>query len=307
MNGKKILITGSNGQLGSFLMEYLRREYNVIGLDIRRSGNPLTDKHTVHADIRENDKVKKLIRDVDYIVHTAAQIDINRSYEYPIQDADINILGTLNLLNAARNSEKLQHFIYVSSSAVYGKAQYMPIDEDHPIKPISPYGVSKYSAELYCKMYEGHYSLPTTCLRLFNMYGSKQDFLAPPNNVIWKFMANIKKNEPLKIEGDGSQLKDFVHVSDVAAFIGLILEKDVNGNVYNVGSGKPTSILDVARLMLQKSGKQEADNILFVEKENDIIQNNYADISNAKKLGYAPQISIERGIEWFMEQNMSKC
>ena len=219
-----ILITGSTGQVGSRLFEYFSKNYEVIGLDIKKSGISDVDNKTTLGDIRDFNIIKKLVKKADIIIHTASQLNINKSIEDPILDADINITGTLNLLEAARQKKDIKRFIYFSSSAVYGNNQYLPIDEKHPLKAVSPYGVSKLAGEKYCLLYNNLFQLPTTIIRPFNIYSSKENPKNPYTSIISKFTYQIQKNKPITIYGNGTQMRDFVHVNDVVSFVEILLK-----------------------------------------------------------------------------------
>ena len=179
----RVLITGSSGLIGSCLYEKLSSDYEVFGLDLKRS--PCTN---VVGDILDYDLVKRLVGKVDIVVHCAAQTSVDKSIRDPLFDAQNNIIGTLNLLEAARRSKQLKLFIYLSSAAVYGYPKYVPIDEDHPCKPVSPYGVSKLVGEFYARVFNELYGVPTVCVRPFNVYGKNQDPNSPYSGVISKFL-----------------------------------------------------------------------------------------------------------------------
>lgn len=298
---KKILITGSSGQVGSNLVEHFSDKYEVVGLDIQTSGIPAVDKITTLGDIRNRDMVNELVENVDTIIHTAAQLNMNRSIENPILDADINIMGTLNLLDAARKNKNISRFVYFSSSAVYGECKYLPIDENHPLNPVSPYGLSKLTGEKYCFLFYKIFDLPVTVLRPFNIYSDREDPESPYISIISRFANQVIKNKPLIIYGDGKQMRDPVHVKDVVSFIELILERDDTvGEAYNLGSGKPLNILDIARLVLKANKKNELENIVFKKGGEGKIEHSYAEIKKSRKIGYNPQINIDEGIKEIM-------
>lgn len=287
----KILITGSSGQVGSYLVKNLSKKYEVIGL----CRHPLKDKVSVNGDIRDKTLINDLTKNVDVIIHTAAQLNTPISIQNTIIDAEININGTLNLLSAARINN-VSKFIYFSTSAVYGNYKYLPIDENHPLNPISPYGISKLTGERYCHFFNTFFDLPTICIRPFNIYSTNENLNRPYVSVVSIFADKIKKNEPLIIRGGGQQIRDFVHVKDVASFIEIIVERnDVTGQTYNLGSGKPIHILDLAKLIL-KTYKKDESYIRYEKGEEGKIEHSYANITKAKKIGYNPQITIEKGL-----------
>jgi UDP-glucose 4-epimerase len=294
---KKILISGSSGQVGSCLVEHFSKRYNVLGLDVKKSGIPEVDRITTLGDIRDKDIVNKLVKDVDAVIHTAAQLNIKRSLENPILDADINIMGTLNLLDAARKNKNISKFVYLSSSVVYGNPEYLPIDENHPLNPVSAYGLSKLTGEKYCFLFNKVFGLPIVCVRPFNIYGSREDPKSSYVSIVCKFTDMVRNNKPLIIYGDGKQMRDLVHVKDVASFIEIVLEKpETAGVVYNLGSGKPVTVLEIAKLVLKMNGKDEKGNIIYEKQEKGKIEHSYADIKKSVKIGYKPKITLDKGI-----------
>lgn len=303
---KKILISGSSGQIGSYLVEHFSKKYDVVGLDIKKCGIPEVDKITILGDIRDKNIVNKLIKDVDAVIHTAAQLNIKRSLENPILDADINIMGTLNLLDAARKNKNISKFVYLSSSVVYGNPEYLPIDENHPLNPVSAYGLSKLTGEKYCYLFDKVFGLPVVCVRPFNVYGNREDPKSPYVSIVSKFADMVRNNKPLIIYGDGKQMRDLVHVKDVASFIEIVLEgSETVEEVYNLGSGKPVTVLEVAKLVLKMNGKDEKDNIIYEKQEKGKIEHSYADIKKSMKIGYKPQITIDKGIKDIVNSSKS--
>jgi UDP-glucose 4-epimerase len=288
----KILITGSSGLIGSYLFERLREKHEVFGLDLRRS--PHT---TITGDIRDYGLVEKVMGGVDAVIHCAAQVSVVKSIEDPLFDAENNVIGTLNLLEAARKSRRLKRFIYVSSAGVYGIPVYVPMDEDHPCRPISPYGVSKLAGELYAGVYHRLYGVPTVCIRPFNVYGENQDPDSPYSGVISKFLDRMRRGLPLMIYGDGEQTRDFIHVHDVAEMISLAMEcEEAIGETFNCGTGREVSINELAKVMLSLFGG-DLEVKHFDERPGDI-RRSCADIRKSEKvLGFKPKISLEEGLK----------
>jgi UDP-glucose 4-epimerase len=206
------------------------------------------------------------------------------------------VIGTLNLLEAARRSGHLKRLVYISSAAVYGLPLYVPIDEDHPKRPLSPYGVSKLSGELYARIFHELYGVPTVCIRLFNVYGKGQDPNSPYSGVISKFLERIRKGMPLVIYGDGEQTRDFIHVHDVGDMIISSIEgNEVVGEVFNCGTGREVSIKELAKKMLSLSGKDLE--VKHLDARPGDIKRSCADMRKAEKvLGFKPKISLEEGL-----------
>ncbi len=282
-----ILITGTSGQLGSYLVENIP---NSVGLDIRSS--PYTK---IRGDIRGD--IEELLEnyEIDAIIHAAAQVSVVKSVEEPKLDADVNIMGTLNLLEYARKHD-VEHFIYISSAAVYGEPKYLPLDEKHPTKPKSPYGLSKLTGERYSLLYGELYGIKVASIRPFNIFSPRQDPNNPYSGVISIFVSRAKRGLPLIIYGDGTQTRDFVSVYDVVQLVKLVLEKKATG-VYNCGTGKETSIRELAELIGKLSSKNVE--IIYQKPREGDIKRSYADISRAKVLGFTPHTDLKRDLKNF--------
>ena len=291
-----MLITGGLGQVGYHAYLEQKSRYNIILLDDQSSPKvtPPDDVTLIQGKIQDF-KIYESIPDVDFILHCAAQIDINKSVENPISDANVNILGTIQLLEFARKAN-VERFIYVSSAATYGQPQFLPITEDHPKNPVSPYGMSKYVAEKYVMLYSQLYNLKTSVILPFNIYSSLQKENDPYSGVIYKFIKKVKNDESPLIEGDGKQTRDFIHVIDIVKAIELILKNEnAIGRIFNVGTGIQTTILELAELIISISGKDLSTR--FVEPRKGDIRDSYASIQLAKELlGFSPSIKLEEGL-----------
>jgi len=282
-----ILITGSSGQLGSYLVESIP---NSMGLDIEPS------KYTKLVwDLRKDPSEILKNYEIDAIIHAAAQVSVVKSVEDPKFDAENNIIGTLNLLEYARKHD-IEQFIYISSAAVYGEPQYLPIDEQHPTAPMSPYGLSKLTGERYALLYAELYGLQVASIRPFNIFSPRQDPSSPYSGVISIFVDRAKKGLPLIIYGDGKQTRDFVNVHDVIQLINLVLEKHATG-IYNCGTGKATSIDELANIIIELSNKELM--IVYDKPREGDIKHSYADISRAKALGFTPTTNLKDDIQRF--------
>jgi len=208
----KILITGSSGQLGSYLIENIPES---IGVDMKAS------QYTQLVwDLRKNPEEILKDYEIGTIIHAAAQVSVVKSVEVPKFDAENNIMGTINLLEYARKHD-VEHFIYISSAAVYGESKYLPIDEEHPTEPESPYGLSKLTGEKYALLYHKLYGIKVASVRPFNIFSPRQDPKNPYSGVISIFVERAKKGLPLIIHGDGEQTRDFVNIEDVVQLIKL--------------------------------------------------------------------------------------
>lgn len=293
----RVLLTGGLGYIGSHLYERLSKDNEIVILDNfsnNFSKNACID-NVIKGDIRDRNLVFNLMKDKDTIIHMAAQISMSRSIEDPINDADNNINGTLNLLDVARKTE-IEHFIYISSAAVFGVPNYLPIDEKHPTNPISPYGLSKLTGERYSKLYNDLYELPVTCLRFFNVFGPRQaknDY----SGVITKFIEKISMDESPIIFGDGNQTRDFIYIDDIVESICLAINRKKSmGEIINIGTGNPTKIKDLANFIIKIYNKDISTK--YEPAKIGDIKESYADITKAKKiLGFEPKFSLYEGLK----------
>ncbi len=296
---KQLLITGGLGQVGSYLIDSLKDDYDITVLDNYSSTTKEdVDVKIIRADIR--DDLTKILEDIDLVIHTAAHISVYRSLEEPLMDMDNNIRGTLNLLEACREAD-IERFVYFSSAAVYGDPAEIPVKEQHEQGPMSPYGCSKLAGEKYCMMYEKAYNLPCVAIRPFNIYSPRQDPSNPYSGVISKFIERVKNDQRPIIYGDGEQTRDFVSVHDIVRMVKICLEKkQCVGNVYNVGTGGPTSVNELAQIILELYNKPELG-VEHVEAVAGDIRHSVADISRAREIGFKPVVTLEEGLREFVE------
>ena len=303
---KKILITGSLGQIGSYLCENLmQNNIEVIGLDNEFnicSNPPKKVKNiTIKGDICNKSLVNKIMKKVDTVVHLAAQIDVAESMKDPLFDAENNILGTITLLQSAAKNPSIKRFVYISSAGTYGNPIELPIKEEHPQNPLSGYGLSKLSAERYVNMYYQIHRLPIVVIRPFNIYSKRSDPKSPYSGVITKFINCVKGNESPVIEGNGKQTRDFIHVDDVVQIIRLALEKkEAVGETFNCGCGKPISINELAESIIKASNKKLQPK--YTEKREGDIVDSYSNIKKAERLlGFKPKVSLEKGLKGIIQ------
>lgn len=300
-----ILVTGGAGFIGSHTADRLLDEgLRVVVLDNLCSGKlDNLEPHIgsgnckfVQGDVRDFGLVKNLVRDIDCVVHLAALISVPESIKNPVLTNDVNVNGTLNLLKACVDFG-VKRFVYASSCAVYGNAEKLPIKEDWPTRPESPYGVSKLVAENYVRKYYEDFGLETVCLRYFNAYGPRQVY-GDYSGVIMQFMRRLAKGLPLVIFGDGDQTRDFVQVQDVAEANLLALKLDgLAGGTFNIGTGIATTINQLAAVLFEITSKTHLELKHSEPREGDI-KHSVADISKARaQLGYNPKVSLKEGLE----------
>jgi len=251
MQYKNVLITGGAGFIGGHLAHRLvELGKNVIILDnlsVGRKENTPQKARLIVGDIRDTGVVKSLMSSTEVVFHLAAKVSIRAAVEQFYDDADINTMGTLNVLRAARDAG-CRKFIYASSMAVYGNPDYSPQNENHPLRPTSPYGVSKFASENYISVLAPMWGMDFVNLRFFNTYGSRQT-LSPYVGVITIFIRNMLEGKPIQIFGDGKQRRDFTYVKDIVDACVLAAENDKSNFTVNVGTGIPTDINTIADLL----------------------------------------------------------
>ncbi len=292
----RILITGASGQIGSYVLELLAKKHEVIGMDLKPyQFNEKYRKLVITGDLRSSKFVRNLVKGVDAVIHLAAQVSVERSWMDPVFDAESNIISAVNLLDACVENG-VKKFIYVSSAAVYGNPIYVPVDEKHPTNPLSPYGVSKLAGEYYTKIYSE--KMHVNIVRPFNVYSERMDPKNPYSGVIAKFIERARRGLPPIIYGDGKQTRDFIHAEDVARAIEIVLEKGESGEVYNIGTGKETSRLELARMVVEIF-EIESKVIFENEREGDV-KRSCANTSKIKRIGFSPRWNLREFIEIFI-------
>ena len=304
------LVTGGAGFIGSNLCEkLLEKGYKVRIMDNLSTGKEENIKDFVSAvefikgDIRDRATVEKAVKGAHYVIHLAALGSVPRSVEDPLTTHEVNVTGTLNILNASRDAN-VKRVIYASSSSVYGDTPSLPKKEDMFPTPQSPYAVSKLSGEYYCKVFYKVYGLETVSLRYFNVYGKRQDPFSQYAAVVPKFVTSLLKGERPTIYSDGEQTRDFTFVDDCnQANIKACFAKDSTGGHFNVGSGNRITINELFQKIREKIGNS-IEPVYSAARKGDV-RHSLADISQAKKaLLYKPEFNIDKGIDrtvnWYM-------
>jgi UDP-glucose 4-epimerase len=296
----KILVTGGAGFIGSHVVDlFLDRGFEVIILDdlsTGRASNINPNAKFYQMDIRDPGirKVFELERP-DYISHHAAQMDVRRSVAQPLFDAEVNILGSINLIECAKEFN-VKHFIYISSGgAAYGEPERLPCDETHPVNPICQYGASKHTVEHYLFMYHANYGMDYTVLRYPNVFGPRQD----PNGeagVVAIFTGKMLASEPVTINGDGEQTRDFVYVGDCAYANYLAVTVPHQAGIYNIGWGCPTSINEIFTTLAKVTAYPHQ--VSYGPAKVGETRHIYLDATKAgSDLGWSPTLSLEEGLE----------
>ncbi len=301
----RVLVTGGSGFIGSHLVNRLLEEgLEVVVLD-NLSTSGLTNIRGklgmpgftfVNGDVRDKKLVRDCVNHAGSVVHLAAIASVPYSVQNPAETNQVNVNGTLNLLEECIN-DGVEKFVYASSCAVYGEARRLPISEDHPLDATSLYAETKIIGEKYCRVFRERYKLQTTCLRVFNVYGPGQrngDY----GGVLTRFVRRLENGERPIIYGDGEQSRDFVHVHDVVtALMRVLQDNGPPSEVYNVGSGRAVTINQLANILQHTLDKEDIKSVHVPPRAGDI-RHSQADISRAEKeLGFRPQISLEEGLK----------
>ena len=296
---KTFLVTGGAGFIGTNLVEYLVNEgHTAVVVDDLSAGDakrlpPEAIFH--HIDIRDTVALTKVCTGVDVIVHLAALPRVQLSITSPIETHDVNVNGTLSVLEAAR-AAGVKRVVYAASSSAYGDQDVLPLSITLPPQPKSPYALHKYIGEEYMRLWSALFGIETVSLRFFNVYGPHLDPDGPYALVIGRFLKLAQEGVPLTITGDGEQTRDFTHVSDVVAAVrqASTLKTIGKGEVFNVGAGEQTSINELARMI---GGTTEHVSSRLEPKHTR------ADISLTKEcLDWEPRISLKEGIAELKKQ-----
>jgi nucleoside-diphosphate-sugar epimerase len=299
-----VLVTGGAGFIGSHLVpRLLELGHSVTVLDNLSTGKLENLDGVVdhpkfmfrRGDILDKTILQDVFDGVDSVIHLAALIDISASVADPVQNHEVNVDGTFNMLHASikHNAKK---FVFASSTAVYGDAKTLPLQENSALNPISPYAASKIAGEAYCSAFASCFGLETTVLRFFNIYGKRSEN-SPYSGVITKFLREIISDEALTIDGDGEQTRDFVYVNDIVTAVVSTLEHEgLKGEVFNVCTGVPTSVNQLAATLKTVAGK--SPNVKYGPARLGDIRSNYGDPAKAaKNLGFRATVDLTKGLQ----------
>lgn len=299
----KALVTGGAGFIGSNLVKQLLADgHQVTALDNLSSGyrsnlESLPDVRFIEGDIRDESAVAEAVKGAEVVFHLAASVGNKRSIDHPLLDADINVMGTLKVLEAARKAG-VRKIVASSSAGIFGELKTLPIKEDHPVGPDTPYGSSKLCMEKECLAYSKLYDIEAVCLRYFNVYGPNQRFDAY-GNVIPIFVFKMFRGDPLTIFGDGEQTRDFINVRDVVqANIKAAMTRGVSG-AFNTGSGGRISINSLVDLIREISGLKPR--VEHIEPRPGDVRHSLADISAAKEaFRFHPVVQLREGLAEYL-------
>lgn len=303
-NQDTYLVTGGAGFIGSNIVkELLKRGQRVRVLDNFATGkreNLIPFKENAHFELIEGDlrsfhTVRTAVKGSRYVLHQGALPSVPRSVEDPLTTNDVNILGTLNILEAAKEFG-IKRVVYASSSSIYGDSETLPKDEAMAVDPLSPYALSKYTAERYCQIFFRIYDLETVCLRYFNVFGPNQDPTSQYSAVIPKFIRLIGAGKSPTIYGDGSQSRDFTHVSNVvAANLSACTAAGAAGQVFNIACGERFTLIQLVETINRLSGTKIEP--VFAGTRTGDVKHSLADITKAQEgLGFNVVARFEQGL-----------
>ncbi|RQG97163.1 NAD-dependent epimerase/dehydratase family protein [Natrarchaeobius chitinivorans] len=292
---RTVLVTGGAGFIGSHLVDALVSDNDVRVLDDFSTGDRdrVPDGATlIEGDLADPETLERAMAGVDLVFHQAAIVSVTESVDDPRRSHETNLEASLRLLERARVEDA--RVVVASSAAIYGHPDELPVTESASTNPTSPYGVQKLALDQYTRLYADLYGLPTVALRYFNVYGPRQR--GPYSGVISTFLEQARADEPITIEGDGEQTRDFVHVSDVVRANLRAATTDSVGSAYNVGTGDRTSIQSLAETVRDAVGSSSS--IVHRDPRPGDIRHSGADVSKAEReLGFESRIGLETGIE----------
>ena len=291
-----VLVTGGAGFIGSHVVDALVSDNEVRAIDnlsTGKRGNVHPEATLIEGDIRDSERLHNAMEGVDIVFHQAAQVSVARSVETPQESFSVNTAPSLAVLEHARKQGC--RVVIASSCAIYGDPTTTPISESDPKDPQSPYGVEKLTVDRYTRLYHELYDVEAIALRYFNVYGPRQSG-GDYSGVIGIFKDQATSGEPLTVEGDGTQTRDFIHVDDVVRANLLAAETEAVGEVYNVGTGTTVTIKGLAELIRECSGADVP--IQHVAGRDGDIEESQADISKIREhMGFAPTVSLTDGLE----------
>jgi UDP-glucose 4-epimerase len=306
----RILVTGGAGFIGSHVVDaYIAAGHEVACVDNFSTGNeanlnPAAEVHRL--DLRDQPGIEKAVASFrpEIVNHHAAQSEVPKSVADPTYDAQVNIIGGLNLLKACVDNHVKKVIFISTGGALYGEPDVVPADEDHPVRPLSPYGTSKFSFEQYLGTFKRTFGLEFTVLRYANIYGARQDFAAEEGRVVAIFASRMLAGKPVTIDGDGEQSRDMLHVGDAAAANLAALERGAGG-VFHISTGEPVSINDLYRKLALLTGYNLPPNH-GPRRKGDVYRIGLDNTRARTGLGWQPQVGLEEGlsltVDYFREQ-----
>ena len=307
--GKKILITGGMGFIGSNLARRLielGNEITIVDSLIAEYGGNLRNLHDLRdeirinlSDIRDEFSMREIIKDKDYLFNLAGQTSHLDSMENPFVDLDINAKAQLSILEACRKNNPEIRVVFASTRQIYGKPNYLPVDENHPLNPVDVNGVNKIAGEQYHLLYNKVYGIATSVLRLTNTYGPRMRIKDARQTFLGIWIRNLLEGKPIQVFGNGSQRRDYNFVNDVVdAFLIVATSKIAIGKAYNLGAPDPLSLDETARLMCEKVDGSSYEHIPFPQNRKAIDVGDFiCDYSTfSETFGWKPEVTFDQGI-----------
>lgn len=310
IKNKKVLITGGLGMIGSTLankLAALGAEVTLLDSFIKPYGanffNVKDINHLIKiniSDIRDKESVKVLVKEKDIIINLAGQVSHNDSLNNAYLDADINYIGHLNILEAVKNNNPTAKILYSGSRLQFGKIISNPVAEDHPLNPLTPYAVNKTAAENLYLYYNRVFNIPIVLFRIANPYGPRCQMQHSKYAIINWFIRNAMEDKEITIFGDGSQIRDYIFVEDLAdAFILASVDENIKSEIFNIGSGTGTSFKEMVQLVVEVAGKGKIKYMPWPQNYLNVETGDY--VTNISKisqmLNWHPKISLKKGIE----------
>lgn len=307
--GKEVLITGGLGFIGSNLsIELVRRGAHVTIIDnmLPRQGSNLFNIREIEgqvtvniSDVRNQLSMNHLVKGKDYIFHLAGQVNHVDSMRNPLQDLDINCVGTLVLLEALREHNRKGKVIFAGTRGEYGSSVTLPVDEDHPTNPKGIYAVTNLTAEKMILVYDDIFGIKGACLRITNTYGPRHHMMHDEYGVFNWFIRKAMDNEEIPVFGDGRILRDFLYVEDlVSCMVMTAATEGAYGKVFNVGTGIPVSFIDLAKKIVEIAGSGRVAYTEFTQERKEVEPGDYyADVTRIKNIvKWKPTVSLHDGI-----------
>ena len=308
---KTIVVTGANGFIGSHVVDLLlERGERVIGIDNLRTGrrenlsSAMKNEHfrLLTSDIRDDNLIDQIGKDIDAIYHLAAISSVKFSINDPLEVNDVNVRGTLNILELARKLN-VNRFVFISSAAVYGDPDEMPVKEETRFEPLSPYAASKVAGEMFVNAYNSSYGIESSILRYFNVYGPRQAY-SEYSGVISIFINQALTDRSITIEGDGEQTRSFVHVLDVARATILAGEqKKAIGATINISGSELISIKRIAQMVKEQIQNSKSEIVHGPPRIGDVKDSIGSSERAQRLLGFTPGVPLDRGlqetVEWY--------